>query len=229
MPTTPRRDFLSQLATLTAAAAVGGACAPAKQQTAAAAPTPARPATLTFDDSWTGPVAAAKHKAVFDQPEVAEGIGLWHVASYLRGYKAVFNTPPEDVKPVLVLRHMGTVLAMDDALWAKYDLGKTAKYKDPKTKRWYTHNPVSRAHTEEEKAWASSLLEGALKSGVTVLACNQALTGFAAQTASARKLDREATLAEFRAGLVPGVILQPSGIYATMRAQEVGCVFMRSA
>jgi hypothetical protein len=31
-----------------------------------------------------------------------------------------------------------------------------------------------------------------------------------------------------RAGLAPGVRLQPSGIYASMRAQEIGCGFLRS-
>jgi hypothetical protein len=33
---------------------------------------------------------------------------------------------------------------------------------------------------------------------------------------------------ELKANLVPGLILQPNGIYATMRAQEAGCAFMRS-
>ena len=229
--TTPRRDFLSQLATLGAVAAVGGACAPAQQAAAAPSPTPqpARPTKPTFDDSWTKAVAAAKHKAVFDAPDVAEGMGVWQVSTYRDGYKAVFEGADAEVHPVLVLRHTGTALAMDDALWAKYGIGKAVKYKDPKTKRWYTFNPVSRPHADEEKSYASALLEGLIQSGVTVLACNRALTGFAYQTASERKLDRAAVYEEFRAGLVPGVILQPSGVYATLRAQEVGCLFMRSS
>jgi intracellular sulfur oxidation DsrE/DsrF family protein len=225
---TPRRDFLARLATLSAATAVSGACAPATHAGASTAPAPRRPANLTFDDSWTTAVSAARHKAVFDSPDVADGLGVWHVATYLRGYKTVFDTKDGEVRPVLVLRHEGTVLAMDDALWAKYDLGRAVKYKEPKTKRWYTHNPVSRPHADDEKEYVSTLLEGAIKSGVTVLACNQALTGFASQMAEKRKLDRADTIEEFRRGLVPGVILQPSGVYATMRAQEVGCVFMRS-
>ena len=40
--------------------------------------------------------------------------------------------------------------------------------------------------------------------------------------------DQAAIHAELRAGVVPGVIVQPSGIYATARAQEAGAVFMRS-
>lgn len=223
---TPRRDFLARIATLTAAAA----CAPhhAPQQAPTPKATPRQPASLTFDDSWTAKVTAAKHRAVFDSPEVADGMGVWQVDTYLRGYKTVFDTKPGEVQPVLVLRHEGTVLAMDDALWAKYALGKSVKYKNPKTKRWYTYNPVARPHTDQEKAYASSLLEGALARGVVVLACNQALTGFAYQAAQETKQEPATVIEEFRRGLVPGVILQPSGVYASMRAQEVGCVFMRS-
>ena len=33
---------------------------------------------------------------------------------------------------------------------------------------------------------------------------------------------------ELKANLVPGMILQPNGVYAVLRAQEAGCAFMRS-
>jgi intracellular sulfur oxidation DsrE/DsrF family protein len=42
------------------------------------------------------------------------------------------------------------------------------------------------------------------------------------------KLDRAALMEEFKANLLPGVILQPNGIYATMRAQQAGCVYIRA-
>jgi intracellular sulfur oxidation DsrE/DsrF family protein len=31
-----------------------------------------------------------------------------------------------------------------------------------------------------------------------------------------------------KANLIPGVILQPSGVYAAHRAQEAGCTYIRS-
>jgi hypothetical protein len=39
------------------------------------------------------------------------------------------------------------------------------------------------------------------------------------------KSDQRAIYEELKANLVPGVILQPSGIYAVHRAQEAGCTF----
>jgi hypothetical protein len=31
------------------------------------------------------------------------------------------------------------------------------------------------------------------------------------------------------AALVPGVILQPSGVFAALRAQEAGCLYLRAS
>jgi hypothetical protein len=244
---TQRREFLAQLATA-AVAVAGTACAPAiASQQVAPAPAPmpgaapaasaapssaARPASArrTFDDSWTARVAKAKHKAVFDSPEVVGGIALWQAFSYMRGYKAVFDTPDADVRPVIVMRHMATVMAFGDALWAKYDLGEATKLKDPTTGEPARRNPFLHADRGDKFALmdAQTTLTALHARGATLLACDQAAMGFAGQMAQKHKLDVEAVRAEIRAGLVPGVILQPSGIYATARAQEIGCVFMRA-
>ena len=64
--------------------------------------------------------------------------------------------------------------------------------------------------------------------GHVTLGCNVAFNGFASQTANRVKADRATILAEFKENLLPGVILQPNGIYATLRAQEAGCVYIRA-
>ena len=230
----PRREFLAQLATA-AVAVAGTACVPAiaSQQGAPGAAGPAGrtpPTSPTFDDSWTRPLAAVKHKAVFDAPEVLDGLALWQALSYMRGYKAVFDAPDADVRPVVVLRHMATVMAFGDELWAKYDLGTRTKLKDPTTGETTRRNPFLHAATGDKFALmdAQTTLPALLARGVTLLACNQAAMGFAGQMAQKHGVPVETVRAEVRAGIVPGVILQPSGIYATARAQEIGCVFMRA-
>ena len=46
---------------------------------------------------------------------------------------------------------------------------------------------------------------------------------------AARRLDRLVhRMHDFLAGLVPGVIPQPSGVYAVLRAQEAGCAVLKS-
>lgn len=222
-PSFPRRDFLSQLATAGLAVAGAASVRPASA-------TPAVPSGLApdFDNSWTTRVAGAKHKAVFDSPEISDGLALFQARIYRDGYKEMLGVSDADVAPVIVIRHSAIVIALDDALWAKYGVGKMANVKDPKTSEFLTHNPYSRPHAGGADNTPGHFLEGLIASGVTVLACNLAAMRRAGMMAREAKLPVEQVQQEVRAGLIPGIKLQPSGIYASARAQEIGCVFMRS-
>src|ERR1700687_2068663 len=76
---------------------------------------------------------------------------------------------------------------------------------------------------------ATATLEGLRAKGAVLLACNLAAMGYAYEIAERTKQHPKIVRAEVRANLAPGVILQPSGIYATIRAQEMGAGFMRSS
>src|SRR5262245_4603561 len=93
---TPRRDFLGQIAA-SAIVLAGTACAPATAaQSTAPAPAAAPPAPngeriaarTKWDDSWFGRLTA-KHKAVFDTPDFAEGniLGPGHATRYMNGMR----------------------------------------------------------------------------------------------------------------------------------------------
>jgi hypothetical protein len=228
MPT-DRRDFLSRLAAGLAVTAGVPAIAPAiAPASAEAAPAPGG-AAPDFDDSWTRRLAAAKHKAVFDAAEPEEGLALRHARIYRDGYREALGVEGADVAAVVVLRHAATVLAFDDAIWAKYGVAKLRDVKDPSTQQHTAHNPFSRPHTDDERRRAGEFLEGLIASGVVVLACNLATRRLAGTMARQAGAAQDQVYAEVRGGLVPGVLLQPSGIYATARAQEVGCVHLRSS
>jgi len=189
------------------------------------------PPSPDFDDTWTVRVRAAAHRAVFDSPDVADGDALGHAAAFMDNYHDMFGTTDADTVPVIVMRHQGTVLAMGDALWEKYELGKRTKLKDPATGAVATRNPFVRVGRDDKHALIEpdSTLPTLRARGAVLLACNRALMHFAAQKASEMKLNVDEVKAEFRSNLVPGVILQPSGIYAVVRAQEVGCGMVRSS
>ena len=226
-----RRGFLARLAGGTLALTGIAAVAPGL---AAAADVPA--SSSDYDDAWTARVRKAKHKEVFDSPEIGDGTALVHPWTYRAGYRTVLNQGGDAVIPVVVLRHGGTALALDDAIWKKYGIGTNRKINDPLTKQPAERNPwARRAPGAEPDATIVALLgpdadvtvEGLVKSGAVVLACDLALRafsrGFAARGGTAEEIH-----AELRAGLIPGVIPQPSGIYATTRAQEAGCTFLKS-
>lgn len=238
----PRRDFLAQLAAaglVSAGLSVVGCTASAQGAVAGAAPAPGGAGAPAFDDSWTGRVRAARHKAVFDSPEVQDGLGLWQAWLFRRGYRdALGEAEAQGAVPVVVIRHAATVLAIDDALWAKYKLGETRKVNDPVTKKPAERNPFARPLPDAPKPEGNFAvilagepepsLEGLMRSGAVVLACNLALENLIGGIARRSSQPVEAVRAEVRAHLVPGVVLQPSGVYAVLRAQEVGCVYMRS-
>lgn len=235
----PRRGFLARLATGTLALS-GIAALDPRLAHAVAREVPdiaGGGAPGDYDDSWTRRVSAAAHKAVFDGPELAGGLPIIQAWIYRSGYAKALGATGVDVLPVVVLRHMGTELALDDAIWAKYGLGAQNKVNDPVTKQPAVRNPWSRTTSVDvPDANIAALLgpgvdatvEGLVKSGAVVLTCELALRSFSRALAAKHSGNADAIFAELRAGLVPGVIVQPSGVYATIRAQEAGAAVMRS-
>ena len=65
--------------------------------------------------------------------------------------------------------------------------------------------------------------------GVTLLVCNRAAMGLASSLAKRAKKPVEEVQADIRAGLVPGALLMPNGVFALIRAQNAGCAFYREA
>jgi intracellular sulfur oxidation DsrE/DsrF family protein len=229
---TPRRAFLARVATTAAVVIASSAVA-----TPLAAATVRRDETMPrdhappdFDDSWTQRVRAAKHRAVLDSPAVGDGLALEQAGIFMDGYHEMFGTSDAETIPVVVLRHEGVVMATNDAMWERYEFGKRTKTKDPVTGEETKRNPFVRIGADDRHALisAGASLSALAARGVILLACNRALMHLASEEAKTRNQDVEQTRAEFRAGLLPGVILQPSGIYAVTRAQEAGCTFLKS-
>jgi len=229
---TPRRDFLARVAT-TAAVVIASSAAATPLAAAAVARddrVPGGRVSPDFDDTWTQRVRDAKHRAVFDSPDIGDGLALEHAMVFMDNYHEMFGTSDAETVPVVVMRHGGTVMAVNDALWAKYELGEESKLEDPVTGKYATRNPFFRVDPDDKRTELSpgASLSALTARGAILLACNRALMHFAVTAAKKRKLDVDQTRAEFRAALLPGVILQPSGIYAVTRAQEAGCTFLKS-
>ena len=228
---TPRRDFLARVATTAAVVVAGSACAsPLAAASALNTDRGTRAQSPKFDDSWTNRVRAAAHRAVFDSPDVADGLALEHATAFMNNYHEMFDTTDADTVPVIVMRHAGTVLALGDAVWEKYELGAYAKLKDPTTGEVAKRNPFVRVEASDKHGLIEpeSTLPALRERGAVLLVCNRALKHFAGIQAKQRNMSEGDVMNDFLTGLVPGVIPQPSGVYAVLRAQEVGCGVMRS-
>ncbi|HEX4685033.1 MAG TPA: hypothetical protein VH277_20110 [Gemmatimonadaceae bacterium] len=217
---TARRQFLGQIAA-SALVLAGGACATpaavASGGTQGPGPTSGTASRsggqTAWDDTWTTRLTA-KHKAVFDSPEIDDGLALSHATSYVRAMHDALGS--DDAQTVVVIRHHAIPLIFNDAMWTKYPIGEDKNVKD-RSGQWATKNP----HT-------SQIATQLLARGHIVLGCDLATRNYSGVLAGKAHGDRNAIYEELKANLIPGVILQPTGVYAAHRAQEVGCTYIRS-
>jgi len=178
-----------------------------------------------WDVSWPKKLTG-KHKAMFDVPEVEGGVGVLRAGIWQRQYTDVLKTLPGDLSTVIVVRHNGIFLGMNQEFWTTYNVGKQRKIKDDdgKTMRF---NPVLPRPGQETSAAASGLmLDSLIKGGAIALGCGLAFRNVVGLVQKQDKLDAVAARAKAMSMLVPGVIMQPSGIFADVMAQEAGCAFV---
>lgn len=183
-----------------------------------------------WDVSWTARVTGQR-KAVYDVPEIEDGFGVWRAILAKQQYVDVLKIPASDISMVLVLRHNAISLAMNQAFWDKYEIGKAKNVKDPLTQQPSAHNPVAErtgqhALPDRFKAMA---LEPFMASGGIVLGCALAFQECIGRVQEGEKVDAAEAGKRARAMLVPGVILQPSGVFAAQLAQDSGCRYVRAA
>ncbi len=218
--TTPRRRFLGWLGASTLAGAVtsplGATTAPAGRALT--------PLTSEWDLSWVDRIDR-KHRAVFDAPEISDGAGLFRALLWRDQYREVYGTDPKDMSMVLVIRHAAIPMIMSNAFWARFPAGEAAQLKDPATKEWTTVNPFLAAVPGMPARFANYTLTAFLAEGGTVLACALAFERIVQYYVS-EKMPRPEAAAAARSDIIPGVILQPSGIFAALRAQEAGCSYI---
>ena len=62
-----------------------------------------------------------------------------------------------------------------------------------------------------------------------MLVCGWSFGGAASQIAKKEKLDKDAARAKAKEQLLPGMILQPNGVFAALRAQEAGCAYINAS
>jgi hypothetical protein len=178
-----------------------------------------------FDVSWADRVQG-KFRAVFDSPGVSEGAGVFRAILWTEQYKQVYGTARNEMSAVLVLRHQGIALAMGDEYWKKYKIGKALKVKTMDGKNYVEANPVRASAPGMPPEFANYNLEQFMKDGGIVLGCALAFGEVVGRVQKQEKLGEKAAQERARALLIPGVQLQPSGVFAVLRAQEAGCKYI---
>lgn len=203
----PRRGFIGSVA----AAAVGLGMTGLAADRALAESTSARAVDAQLE-AWFGKLQG-KHRVVFDAPATNNGMPV----VWPRVYKMTTDGtyPSEGSSAMVIARHEGICLVLQDSIWAKYHLGEMFNVKNGAMAA--TSNPYAKITT---LPLPDIGVTGMLKTGVLIGACDVALTVYSGMAAGKMKLDPATVKKEWVAGLFPGVQVVPSGVMAVARAQE---------
>ncbi|WP_346317638.1 hypothetical protein [Chitinophaga sp. YIM B06452] len=223
-PQHSRRDFLNQLALGATSLGLASLASPLHLQAALKQPDIF---TSSDDDpdAWFNKITG-KHKLLVDVPRPHEIFPFaWPKVFLLTN--AATGTPEQDCSVVVVLRHDAIPYAMENALWAKYKFGEVFKADDPATKAPSLRNPFWQPKPDDFTVPGVGPVEIGIdqlqKSGVLFCVCNMAITVYSAAVGAGMGLDPAAVKAEWLAGVLPGIHVVPSGVWAIGRAQEKGC------
>jgi hypothetical protein len=181
-----------------------------------------------WDLSWAKRVTAARNKAVFDSPEIESGLGVLRAGIWKAQVNDVQGVPASKIAAVSVIRHEGIVLAMNQAFWDKYGVGEMKKVTGLDGKPT-TINPVlvSPGDAGMPPVIGNAKLEKFMAAGGIVLACNLAFELDILPIVMEKDgLAHDAARAAALKMLMPGVILQPSGVFAVVHAQEAGAQYV---
>ena len=200
---TPRRGFLERAAAALVGIMALPAFAKSQQQQG------------TFQDSWLQGVNG-RHKQIEDVSSIRGGTPLARTVNFLDAY-AEYGMKDSDLNVVFAAHSAALGILLNDALWAKYELGKRWNENDPRTGAPATRNPFASGSPT-----SVATLQGR---GVRFIACQRAIRRLSGELASPAN-SADAVRAELLANLLPGVTPVPAVIIAVGRAQQAGFTYV---
>ena len=217
--TNSRRRFLTNL---TAGTSLAGLSSIAHVLEAS---TPINTALVGESEAWLKNGIKGSQRIVYDGPEPHMAFPIiWTWAYYLTNNQTGISD--DDMTGVCVLRHNAIPFALKDDLWAKYKFGEMFKVDDNIAKAPALRNPY---YEPKEGDFPMPMIEGIKRMqerGAMFCVCELAISVYSGAAAQSMGLKHEDVQAEWLAGVLPGIQIVPSGVWALGRAQQHGCGYI---
>jgi hypothetical protein len=178
-------------------------------------------------DEWMRKIRG-DHRIVFDATHSHELMPFAYPRIfYISNEKT--GTPESKCGVMMVLRHDAIPFAFEDKLWTKYKFSDVFNVTDPLTKDPATRNPFWNTKPDDYSIPGIGKVKLGIRdfqaAGMMLCVCEMAITIFSAGWAEKKKGDATEIKAELISGVLPGIQVVPSGVWAIGRAQEQGCKY----
>jgi hypothetical protein len=218
---TGRRQFLGKLSAGAASLGLASMLLPYQRVSAETQ----SPAPEIEPEEWFKKIKG-KHRMIFDVPKTNEILPFAWPRVFIMTNMAT-GSAASDINAVVVFRHSGIPFAFNNDIWAKYNFGQVFKVDDPATKAPATKNPFWKPAKGTYKVPGLGVIDIGIdelqESGAMFCVCDVAMTLYSAAISQGMNLDPAEAKKEWIGGLLPGVQIMPSGVWAVGRAQEHGC------
>ncbi len=176
-------------------------------------------------DAWLKEGIKGSHRIVYDGPEPHQAFPIiWTWAFYLSNNQT--GTTDDDMTGMCVLRHNAIPFAMKDELWSKYNFGEMFKVDDNIAKAPAKRNPYYEPKEGDYPMPGIDGIKRMQERGALFCVCDLAIAVYSGFAAKSMNLDPEEVRKEWVAGVLPGIQIVPSGVWALGRAQELGCGYI---
>lgn len=178
---------------------------------------------MNDSEAWFDKIKGT-HRVVYDGSKPHMGFPIiWNWAYYLSNNET--GSADEDITAMTVLRHDAIPFALHSDLWDKYDLGAMFHVNQADGSA-YRRNPYYEPQQGDFPLPVIQGIKDLQQRGALFCVCNLALSVYSGAVAQQKGLDPKAVYEEWKNGVLPGIQVVPSGVWALGRAQEKGCGYI---
>ena len=125
-----------------------------------------------------------------------------------------------------VPRHTAIPYAFNSDVWSKYPIGKVFGINDNSTGKPSIRNTVYEPQKGDLPLPQIQGIKQLQERGALFCVCNLAINVYSSVIANQMQLDPKVVQEDMISGILPGIKLVPSGVWALGRAQENGCGYI---
>jgi intracellular sulfur oxidation DsrE/DsrF family protein len=187
-------------------------------------------------DMWFNKVKGT-HRVVYDATRPHEIMPFAWPKVFLLTNQAT-GSMPSDCGVVVVMRHDAICYAFQDSIWEKYKFGELFKASElgpafqaaDAATATQKRNPFYKTSPGDFKipgfGPVAIGIPDLMKDGVMFCVCNAAMTVYSNVVAMQTGMKADDVMADWKANLIQGVQIVPSGVWALGRAQEHKCAYI---